>query len=70
LIIADTAAGRGLESLRRLQKARSGVRIISTAAERPVLVGLSDGDVSHQPKPFALSTLLTRVRTLLDARQR
>jgi CheY-like chemotaxis protein len=70
LIIADTAAGPGLDSLRRLQKARGGVRIISTAAERPVLSGLSDGDVSHQPKPFALSTLLTRVRTLLDAKPR
>ena len=70
LIIADTAAGHGLDSLRRLQKARGGVRIISTAAERPVLVGLPEGDVAHQPKPFALSTLLTRVRGLLDANPR
>jgi PAS domain S-box-containing protein len=70
VIIADTAAGRGLESLRRLQKARGGVRLMSTAAERPALPGAAEGNIIHLPKPFALSTLLTRVRALLDEKPR
>jgi len=70
LIIADTSAGRGLDSLKRLQKARGGVGIISTAAERPALAGFAKGGITHLPKPFALSALLTRVRSLLDAKTR
>ena len=70
LIIADTAAGRGLDTLRRLQEARGEVRIVSTAVERPALPGLTEREMTHQPKPFALSVLLTRVRAMLDAKGR
>jgi len=70
LIIADTTSRTGLDCLRRLQKASRKLRLISTAAERPVLAGLIDAHRAHLPKPFALSALLTQVRTLLDGAPR
>jgi len=70
LVIADTTSQRGLESLRRLRKPRAGLRLISTAPERPAFAGLVMADSAHLPKPFALSVLLTRVRTLLDGAPR
>jgi PAS domain S-box-containing protein len=66
LIVADTTSRRGLENLWRLRKGRRRPRFISTAAERPVFPELLETDTMHLPKPFALSVLLTRVRTLLD----
>jgi PAS domain S-box-containing protein len=67
LVIADTATRRGHEVLRRWQRANDTLRIISTAAERPAL---ADPHRAHLPKPFALSSLLKEVRTLLDEKPR
>ena len=73
VIIADTAGGRGIDSLRRLQKARGGARIISTAAERPA-PGRARRRRRHPscPSPFALEHALVNagVRALLDAKPR
>jgi PAS domain S-box-containing protein len=66
LVIADTGAQRGLDCLQELCAAHGGLRLISTAAELPVLSHLPKGSVAHLPKPFALSSLLTKVRELLD----
>ena len=67
LVIADTHARTGLDCLRQLQAGNRNLRVISTAAERPGLTGLAAGRGAHLPKPFALSSLLTQVRALLDA---
>ncbi len=66
LVIADTSTRRGLDGLQQLCSAHRGVRLISTATEPPALAGLAAGNSAHLPKPFALSSLLTKVRELLD----
>jgi len=66
LIIADTNTRRGMDGLRRLHKDSPGLRFISTAAELPTIGRRAADRGAHLPKPFALSTLLTRVRELLD----
>ncbi len=67
LVIADTHAAAGLEHLGRLRAGNRDLRVISTAAERPGHAAFSAGRSAHLPKPFALSSLLTQVRALLDA---
>jgi two-component system cell cycle sensor histidine kinase/response regulator CckA len=67
LIHSGTKSGAAL--VRKLQAANGGLRLISTSAE-PVNATLPDFPrkaAVHLPKPFALSTLLRSVRTLLDA---
>ena len=66
LIIADTSTRHGMNGLRRLQKDSPNLRFISTAAELPTFGRRAADRGLHLPKPFALSTLLTRVRELLD----
>ena len=66
LIIADTATRKGVDCLRRLQKGSADTRFLSTAPERPTLGRRAQDRCAHLPKPFALSTLLTQVRELLD----
>jgi PAS domain S-box-containing protein len=66
LVIADTSARRGLDCLQQLCAAHRGLRVISTAIEPAALAGLAQGSVAHLPKPFALSSLLTKARELLD----
>src|SRR6478736_1650174 len=70
LVIADTHTRAGLDCLRQLLAGNRSLRVISTAAERPGLSVLPAGRSAHLPKPFALSSLLTQVRTLLDAKAR
>jgi PAS domain S-box-containing protein len=67
LMIADTGTKPGVDSLRQLLAANAGLRVLSTAAEMPVLPGLAAANGAHLPKPFALSSLLTKVRAMLDA---
>jgi CheY-like chemotaxis protein len=67
LVIIDTGSGPAVAFLRKLTKANRQVRVICTDAGRPVLAGLSKGQTAHLPKPFALSSLLTEVRAMLDA---
>ena len=66
LVIADTSNKRGLDCLQQLCAANRGLRLISTAVEPPALALLGGGNGAHLPKPFALSSLLTKVRELLD----
>ncbi|MEJ1973730.1 MAG: ATP-binding protein [Lacunisphaera sp.] len=70
LIIADTATRRGMDCLRRLRKTSTDLRFLSTAPERPAFGRRSVDRDAHLPKPFALSSLLTQVRALLDAEAR
>ena len=70
LVIIDTATGPVPAFLRQLAKANRGLRVICTAAEQAVLPGYSERKAAHLPKPFALSSLLTKVRALLDAETR
>jgi PAS domain S-box-containing protein len=66
LIIADTATKQGVTCLRRLRKKSAETRFLSTAAERPTFGRRAEDRSAHLPKPFALSSLLTQVRELLD----
>jgi two-component system cell cycle sensor histidine kinase/response regulator CckA len=67
LLQAHTKAGAAL--VRKLSAGNPRLRVISTsAAGTPAAVppDLPPGSVVHLPKPFALSTLLLRARSLLD----
>jgi nitrogen-specific signal transduction histidine kinase/CheY-like chemotaxis protein len=66
LVIIDTGPGPGTAFLQRLYKANPQLRIICTAAAQPELQSVPDRHTAHLPKPFALSSLLTRVRSLFD----
>ncbi len=66
LVIADTTTRGGVDCLRRLHASHGDLRLISTASEPPALTALADGAGAHLPKPFALSSLLTKARALLD----
>ncbi len=62
LVITDTASPAGRRLLDGFRATRPGLLVISTAAEAPARHS------AHLPKPFALSSLLARVRELLDAK--
>jgi CheY-like chemotaxis protein len=66
LVIADTGNKPGVDCLRQLLAANAGLRVLSTADEMPALP-LAAANGAHMPKPFALSSLLTKVRAMLDA---
>jgi PAS domain S-box-containing protein len=67
LVITDTGDAPTAAFLRKLAKAHPGLRVICTADRLPALGGLTEGNLAHLPKPFALSLLLTKIRALLDA---
>ena len=69
LVIVNAGTKAGSALVRRLHTANRGLRLITTAAEPPndTLAGISRKSLAHLPKPFALSTLLRSVRSLLDA---
>ena len=67
LVIIDTGDGPAAEFLHQLSKANRSLRVICTAVQKPAWPGLPARQVAHLAKPFALSTLLTQVRFLLDA---
>jgi two-component system, cell cycle sensor histidine kinase and response regulator CckA len=69
LLLINSSTKSGAALVRKLRAARGGLRLISTAAEplTATLPGFPRQAMIHLPKPFALSTLLLNVRTLLDA---
>jgi len=67
LVIIDTNTAPAAEFLRKLHRGNRELRVICTAPVRPNLPGFSDRQVAHLPKPFALSSLLTKARAMLDA---
>jgi two-component system cell cycle sensor histidine kinase/response regulator CckA len=66
LLHSHTKAGAAL--VRRLQAANPRLRVISTSAHSPLqfLPDFPAGALVHLPKPFALSVLLLKARSLLD----
>ncbi len=69
LVIAHCGTRAGVALVKKLHAANSRLRLISTSAEIPgrALPEFPPKTLAHLPKPFALSTLLRTVRTLLDA---
>ncbi|MDI1337167.1 MAG: ATP-binding protein [Lacunisphaera sp.] len=72
LVLAQSCTKDGAALVRQLHAGRPGIRLICTS---PALLAVNLHEVPrsatiHLPKPFALSTLLRGVRTLLDARAR
>ncbi len=67
LVIIDQGTGPEAAFLQKLRKANRQLRVICTAAQKPALAGFPERNTAHLPKPFALSSLLTKVRALLDA---
>lgn len=68
LVIIDTGSAPAVEFLRKLRRGNRALRVICTAPVRPTLAGFSDRQAAHLPKPFALSSLLTKARAMLDAK--
>ena len=68
LVIIDTGSGAVAAFLQRLYRSNRELRVICTATQRPAFTGFSEHHVAHLPKPFALSSLLTKVRAMLDDR--
>ncbi|HEX7630595.1 MAG TPA: hypothetical protein VF388_00565, partial [Lacunisphaera sp.] len=69
LVLLQAHTKAGLALVRRLHAANPRLRVISTsAAGTPGAIpsDLPPGSAVHLPKPFALSTLLLRARSLLD----
>ena len=66
MVIIDNGAASGAAFLHRLYRVNPELRVICTAPALPELSGLPDRQAAHLPKPFALSSLLTRVRGLFD----
>jgi len=69
LVLLPSSTKPGAALVRKLHAANPRLRLICTAAE-PLPAHLADfprKSTVHLPKPFALSTLLQSVRTLLDA---
>ena len=69
LVLAHCNTRAGAALVRKLHAGNRNLRLISTAAEPPgaLLPRFPAAAMIHLPKPFALSTLLVRVRALLDA---
>jgi len=67
LVHSHTRAGASL--VRRLHAANPRLRVISTSTATPgvLLPDFPPRALVHLPKPFALSTLLLKARSLLDA---
>ena len=68
LIIAHCGTPAGVALMKKLHAGNSRLRLVSTSAEKPAksLPDFPAKALAHLPKPFALSTLLRTVRTLLD----
>lgn len=72
LVLTQSCTKDGAALVRQLHAGNPGLRLICTSPT-PLPVSLHEVSRSatiHLPKPFALSTLLRAVRTLLDARVR
>ena len=67
LVIADTGPQATRDLITSLHEANPALRLIGVGEWGPSLSGFAPTAVVHLPKPFALSTLLQRIRALLDA---
>ena len=69
LLLTSSSTKAAMALVHSLHAVNSGLRLLSTAAERPPngLPDFPSKAMIHLPKPFALSTLLQSVRRLLDA---
>ncbi|WP_438480712.1 ATP-binding protein [Oleiharenicola lentus] len=68
LLLAHCGTKAGAALARKLYANNRGLRVISTSAETPrkTLPEFPPRAMAHLPKPFALSTLINTVRSLLD----
>jgi two-component system cell cycle sensor histidine kinase/response regulator CckA len=66
LVIIDNATGPAAIFLHKLGKANPRLRVICTGPALADLPGIPPQAMAHLPKPFALSSLLTKARGLLD----
>jgi CheY-like chemotaxis protein len=68
LVLLHSHTKSGAALVRRLHAANPRLRVISTSAQAPLqqLPDFPPGALVHLPKPFALSTLLLKARSLLD----
>lgn len=69
LVIVHSGTRAGSSLVRQLHAGNRGLRLITTSAQPPDddVAGIARKRLAHLPKPFALSTLLRHVRSLLDA---
>jgi len=69
LVITHCNSRAGVALVKAMREANSRLRLVVTSAEPParLLPDFPPASLAHLPKPFALSTLLRTVRTLLDA---
>jgi len=72
LVLIQSCTKEGATLVRRLHAALPGLRLICTSpeAKTPSPHTVPRKSLIHLPKPFALSTLLRSVRTLLDTKAR
>jgi hypothetical protein len=70
LVLIQSCTKEGASLVRKLHAVQDGLRLICTSpeAKSPSPHAIPRQSLIHLPKPFALSTLLRNVRTLLDAR--
>jgi PAS domain S-box-containing protein len=69
LVITNCSSRAGVALVKRMHAANGRMHVICTATEVPgqALADFPAKTMAHLPKPFALSTLLRTVRTLLDS---
>jgi PAS domain S-box-containing protein len=69
LVIVPCNSKSGTALVRKLFAANSRIRLVSTSAEAPAgnVPEFPSKHLAHLPKPFALSTLLRSIRSLLDS---
>jgi len=72
LVLIQSCTKEGATLVRKLHAAHDGLRLICTSpeAKTPSPHTVPRQSLIHLPKPFALSTLLRSVRTLLDTKAR
>lgn len=69
LVLLSCGSKSGAALVRKLFATNNRIRLVNTSTELAValLTGFPPKHVIHLPKPFALSTLLRGIRTLLDS---
>lgn len=66
LVVTDDGSRRAVTFLRKLAKANRQLCVVCTSHGRPKITGVPAARITHLPKPFALSSLLSMIRALLD----
>lgn len=70
LLITDNGTAAGIAFIVKMLEQNAQLRVICTAARSPKIPGLFSRQYAHLPKPFALSSLLIKIRALLDEREK